>query len=223
MSKKKLFALSVVVIMIAILSFSSLAWFTDADDVTNKFMVAGSDDADPDDIFSVDVWEDLDGDGKKDTDAGGTYQDILPGDVLDKEPHVVNTGSYDQYIRVSVTISHAKVWGELAKQGLDVTSVFVGFDATKWDRIWNNISENPNAEEIVYAMYYKEILKPGEEIVVFTDVKIPESLTQELAAAFEGSFTINVKADAVQTQNVGVDTTNDVCDAYEAFKYIEAN
>ena len=74
MSKKKLLSLAVVVIMIAILSFSTLAWFNDSDSVSNKFYVADSEDTSPDDIFSVDVYEevDTDGDGTADTteDAG---------------------------------------------------------------------------------------------------------------------------------------------------------
>ena len=51
MSKKKLFSLAVIVIMIAILSFSSLAWFTDADSAKNDFTVAGAGEEDPDKIF----------------------------------------------------------------------------------------------------------------------------------------------------------------------------
>ena len=112
MNKKKVLSLSLVIIMIAILSFSSLAWFNDRDSVTNEFMIATSDDpSDPDDIFSVDVWEevDTDGDGEVDTvkpgedaDGGGaTFEDILPGSELIKKPVIENTGAYDQYIRVT--------------------------------------------------------------------------------------------------------------------------
>ena len=58
MSKKKVLSLALVVIMIAILSFSTLAWFNDTDSVKNEFHIATSDDAsDADDIFSVDLWE----------------------------------------------------------------------------------------------------------------------------------------------------------------------
>ena len=56
MTKKKLFTLAIAVCMIAILSFSSLAWFSDDDTVTNKFQLATSTE-DKDDIFSVDVLE----------------------------------------------------------------------------------------------------------------------------------------------------------------------
>ena len=50
MNKKKLLSLALAVIMIAILSFGTLAWFSDSDDVTNNFYIASSDDpSDPDD------------------------------------------------------------------------------------------------------------------------------------------------------------------------------
>ena len=79
MNKKKLLSLALAVIMIAILSFGTLAWFSASNTATNKFMVAGSEDADPDDIFSVDVWEDMDGDGVKDE----TWQDLCTVRVID--------------------------------------------------------------------------------------------------------------------------------------------
>ena len=106
MNKKKLLSLALVAIMIAILSFSTLAWFNDSDEVTNKFHVATSDDpSDPDDIFSVDVWEkvDTDGDGEPDTpnpgeDADGgeaVFENILPGARYLKNPIVKGDGTLE--------------------------------------------------------------------------------------------------------------------------------
>lgn len=232
MSKKKLLSLALVVIMIAILSFSSLAWFSDADQVTNEFLVAGSDDADPDEIFSVDVWEDKDGDGDPDDDLpeadkeGLVYENILPGDTLMKRPYVKNTGSYDQYIRVTVTISDAKAWIAAMGPTFDVTNVFLGYNAANWTHVWNNLNGAAVIpDNIVYVMYYKDIVPVGGEINVFTDIKIPESLTQEQAAAFSDDtvpgFTIDVKADAVQTRNVVPEGTAAEDAAWAAFKTVE--
>lgn len=231
MSKKKLLSLALVVIMIAILSFSSLAWFSDSDDVTNNFLVAGSDEDDPDDIFSVDVWEDRDGDGQPDDDLTGDeegliYEDILPGDKLMKRAYVKNTGSYEQYIRVTVTISDAEAWIAALGANFDVKEVFVGYDETKWTHVWNNLNgATAIPENITYVMYYKEILPVDGEINVFTDIQIPTSLTQEQAFAFgRDGFNIDVKADAVQTRNVGVDATTPAEDAaWTAFNYVAAN
>lgn len=131
MNKKKLFVIATVVSMIAILSFSTLAWFSDADSVTNNFQVDFEDkdndgEVSADEIFSVDVMEAVDAndDGKFDwtgatgdktvglkgdasSDGTFTYERILPGDMLFKRPSTKNTGSYKQYLRMKVTFNNA--------------------------------------------------------------------------------------------------------------------
>lgn len=135
MSKKKLLSLAVVMIMIAILSFSTLAWFSDSDSVTNNFQITGGSSGDPDAIFSVDVMEAVDADGDGDYDYNGdktiglegdtsndgtfTYEHILPGDMLFKRPSTKNTGSYDQYLRMKVTFNNAEaLLNKLGQYGL---------------------------------------------------------------------------------------------------------
>ena len=53
LNKKKVIALALVVCLIATLSMGSLAWFTDSDSVTNDFQIAGSENQNPDDVFSM--------------------------------------------------------------------------------------------------------------------------------------------------------------------------
>ena len=113
MTKKKVFVTALAVCLIAILSMGSLAWFSAQDSVTNNFYVADSEDNNPDDIFSVDVYEkyDSDGDGTpEEYQSGITYNDIHPGDELAKDAIVKNPGHYVQYIRVIITISDKAVW-----------------------------------------------------------------------------------------------------------------
>ena len=221
MSKKKWLSLALVVIMIAILSFSTLAWFNDTDEVTNKFVVATSDDpADPDDIFSVDVWEnvDTDGDGTPDTtkpgeDADGgeaVFENILPGAKYVKEPVIENTGAYDQYIRVVVTLSDGKAWMDALGAGYDLSTIFLGHDETLWTRETGTLTADG---ELVYVYYLNEVLAPADTATLFTHVQLPTSLTQEDMARLNGNFTLNIRADAIQTENLGdgVDT------AVEAF------
>ena len=216
-TKKKVFVLALAACLIAVASLGTLAWFSDSDSVTNNFYVADSDDDTADEIFSVDVWENTP-DGDEDQD-GFEYDDILPGDVLEKEPHVQNTGYYAQYVRVIVTISDAQAWINALGSNFDASQLFVGFDATMWDadHIWNNLVEAEDitaVEEIIFVLYYNDVLESGDDFTVFTDVKIPESLTQEQAAAFGvDGFSINVKAQAVQTENVGDS-------AFEAFQTV---
>lgn len=216
MNKRKVFVTALAVCLVAILSMGSLAWFSAQDNVTNNFYVADSTDTKPDDIFSVEVFErvDTDGDGVIDAalfENGFNYKDVLPGDLLVKEPVVRNTGYYKQYIRVIVTISDATAWLNAVGENIDMNTVFVGFDETKWTNIEKKIAGE--TDTVTYVLYYDGILESGNDITLFTDVKIPESLTQAQAAAFNGNFTIDVKAQAVQTENVGAN-------AFEAFKTV---
>lgn len=219
-NKKKVFVCALVVCLIATISMGTLAWFNDSDEVTNNFMIAGSED-DPNEIFSVDVWEKTPAE-EKDQD-GHDYGDIQPGDLLLKEAHVENTGYYDQYIRVTVTISDAQAWIAALGADFNAADVFVGFEPTMWNHIWNNLSENPAAEEIQYVMYYNGILGAGEDITVFENVQIPGSLDQYQMAEFGGNFSITVKADAVQTANVVPEGTAPEDAAWAAFKFVESN
>ena len=227
LSKKKVFALALAVCLIATLSFGSLAWFTDNDSVTNDFMIAGSDDEKPDDIFSVDVWEDKDGDGQRDDDdpsadgEGLDYEDILPGDILTKVAHVKNTGSYEQYIRVKITVSDAKVWQDIYKANMVPVTEFVDVELSE---VYNGmVGSYLEGDNFVYYLYYNEPLAAddpettdvdeADDIVIFNKVTIPTHMTQQQAAPFAGGFQVSVHADAVQTKNVGENV-------YEAFQTV---
>lgn len=225
MSKKKLLSLSLVVIMIAILSLSSLAWFNDSDEVTNKFYIASSEDpSDPDDIFSVDLWEPVDenNDGVIDEDekeqVGLEFDNVLPGATYDKEPTVENTGAYDQYIRVVVTLTDGNAWMEILGRGYDLSTIFLGHDESKWTRSVGTLVN----DEIIYVYYLNEVLAPGETEVLFTDVKLPTSLTQEDMAKLDGGFDLNIRVDAIQTENLGdgVDTAQEAFAAANWGNYV---
>lgn len=210
-TKKKVFVSALIICLLAIVSMSTLAWFSASDSVKNEFYVADSGDHtdDPDAIFSVAVWEKTP-ESDKDTD-GYTYKEILPGAKLTKEPHIENTGYYSQYIRAIVTISDANAW-LAAVEGIDMAEVFLGFD----ESVWTNISmeHDTTADTLTYVLYYDGILESGKDITLFNQVKIPESLTVAQAAAFAGDFSITVKAQAVQTENVG----NNAFEAFETVK-----
>ena len=216
-TKKKLFVTAVSVCLIAILSAGTLAWFSYSDTVQNKFMVADSSDTEPDDIFSVDVYEEnIDGNV---TDTGITYENILPGDVRVKDAHVKNTGYYDQYIRVIVEISDSAAWKAALGENFDnykIEDCFVGFDTSKW----NNISITEKEGNIQIVLYYNEKLASDQDIQLFQSVKIPTELTQEAAALFGGDFTIDIKAQAVQTENVVPAGTAKEQEAYKAFETV---
>lgn len=229
MKKTKVLLIALAVCLIAVLSMGTLAWFSADDAVTNQFYIASSDDTDPEDIFSVDVWENTP-DGDKDQD-GYEYKDILPGDVLKKEANVENTGYYDQYIRVTVTVSDAAAWMAAlnTNQTPRLDKIVDGWDPNA--NLWVDCSAEIVNDSIVYTMYYNGILLGDQDsiydngtnkdvVTVFTAVKIPEGMTVAQADAFENNFAITVKADAVQTENLGVDRTKGE-GALEAFAVVE--
>lgn len=212
MNKKKVLSLAIVLIMIAILSFSSLAWFTDTDSVSNKFMMANSAD-DPDEVFSVDVWEYGQGDTDNKEQDGYTYEDILPGGRYHKEPYVENTGSYDQYIRAHITVTNADAWIAALGNGYDLGKMFEGHDESAWTRYEPGVyNSTENTYTMTFYLNYK--LAPGAKACLFNTVVIPTELTQEDMTFIGGEFDLKIEADAVQTENLGdgVDT------AYEAFQ-----
>lgn len=224
-TKKKLFVVAVAVCLIAILSFSTLAWFTDSESVDNEFNMAGNADTDtPEEIFSIDVFEpvDEDGDGVIDEDEkldGITYDDILPGGVYAKQPTVENTGSYAAWIRMKVTVTNADAWIAALNSlgganGYDLANLFAGHDESKWTRYEEGVYEN---NTYTMTFYLNEKLEPGHEAYLFTHVQIPGALTQNDMVFVGGGFEIDIKADAVQTENLGegVDT------AYEAFAAVD--
>ena len=221
MSKKKLLSLSLVVIMIAILSFGTLAWFNDTDSVTNEFYVADSDgDGTPD--FSVEVVESTtDEDGEKPgtpkEDGGFIYDHLLPGDTLSKIVWVENTGDYDQWIRINITISDWSVWekaitkalkadgvatvGDTAVNGYVYTKLLDGFERSLY--LEKGYLNNDAAKDTrTYTLYYKKILKPGDAFQVMQNIKIPTVLEQEDMKFGTDGFTVTIKAEAVQAGNL---------------------
>ena len=220
LTKKKVFISALAICLVAIISMGTLAWFNAQDEVTNNFMIADSDDDTPNEIFSVDVWENTPA-GDKDQD-GHEYTNILPGDTLKKEARVENTGHYAQYIRGTVTISDAQAWIDALGANFNVADVFDGFVESDWNHIWNNVNgATAIPENFVYVMYYKDILESGDVIEVFNNVKLPTSLTREEAVAFAGGFNITVKAEAVQTENVVPAGTPAEDAAWTAFNTVE--
>lgn len=212
LNKQKVFALALAVCLIATLSMGSLAWFTDDDSVTNDFFIAGSEDENPDDVFSVDVWEDAtpeDPDGEDKIQDGIEYPNILPGDDLYKEVNVENTGAYAQYIRTTVTVTDAHIWQAIYGEhfvALDKIATDLNPAFTTYRIVCDEVNDT-----LTYVLYYENILAVDEVVTLFTNVAIPEELTREQAAEMAGGFQINVVAEAVQTENVG----NNAVEAFE--------
>ena len=212
MNKTKVLALALAVCMLAIASFSSLAWFTHQDSVTNDFLIAGSEDQNPDKVFSVDVWEE-DANGVR-YDDGMQFPAIEPGDDLYKEVNIENTGAYAQYVRVIVTVTDAHIWQEIFEGEEHFPLTYLVTDLNENFESWAVICDEV-ADTMIYVLNYNTTLafEEGFDVVnLFTNVHIPEAMDRYQAAEMQ-NFQINVVAQAVQTQNVGAN-------AAEAFETV---
>lgn len=216
MTKKKVFVAALAICLVAIISMGTLAWFSAQDEVTNNFMIADSDDDTANEIFDVDVWE-KDEDGER-TDEGIQYVDLQPGSVLTKEAWVENLGYYDQYVRVTVTISDAQAWLNAVNKSIDDLMITHILDVDETNLFVAN--RTMKDDKITFVLYYSNILDGNDadaegesaddnKMQLFTKVMIPTAMTREEAAAFNADgthgFTIDVKAEAIQTENVGDD------------------
>ena len=218
-TKKKLFVVAVAVCLIAILSFSTLAWFSDSESVKNDFIVSSDDDETPDDIFSVDVFEWIDGEDpdepEKVEEGGHEFENVVPGDKLHKEPVVKNTGRYNQWVRLTLTFSDYDAWTALMDGNTEGGPVNLLTKSGDWNK-WVLDSATHDEDGYVYVYYLNTVLEPGVEVGTFTYVNIPGSLDQEDMFNIE-SLSLDVKAEAVQVENVGAEN------AKEAFETVEAD
>lgn len=205
MTKKKVFVTALAICLVAIISMGTLAWFNASDEVTNKFLIADSDqDGTPD--FKVDVWEnDPANPGVKDQD-GVTYTDIAPGDVLAKNPTVENLGDYDQWIRVYVTFDeYATIKAACDAKGISSDlRTWLDVDSNAWyaDDSATTIANN----SVTYVYYYRYKLTTddaAQTAVLFNNVTIPGEFEQEDMRFVSGDFSIKVKAEALQADNTG--------------------
>lgn len=234
MNKKKLLSLALVVIMIATISFSSLAWFTDTDSAKNEFTIGGAEQGDPDQIFSVEVKEYVD--GENDPVDNMDFEKILPGDTFKKEAFITNPGAYEQYIRVTIKISD---W-DLVK---DLITVNMANDFSEnWHIVSQGVSVNRSGNltvrgnnsvdregNLVVVMYLDHKLQPEErETVRIMDyVQISKNATQQDfgKAQFIDGFFIDIKAEAAQTENILPDyrdVRDDVDNAIQTFAALDA-
>jgi len=224
MNKKKIFIVALAVCLLSTLALGTLAWFTDEDQVTNDFYVGSSDGSiKPNEVFGIDLWENRDTNGDGDYNEPGdaekaeglTYETILPGERLSKEPHLENTGIHPQYVRAIVTVTEADILKvAMTPKGSDVSvwedvKLFLPGTSDKWELAHKYYT---NKNTFVFVYYYNEVLEAGAVTEpLFDAVVIPTELTKEQAARME-DFSINIVGQAIQSEHLA-----DVTNAKEVF------
>ena len=217
LNKKKVFVAALAVCLVAIISMGTLAWFSDSDFVKNDFMITDSTVTNPDEVFSVDIYETkvdenvnvvTDANGKPETtDAGNTYDNIAPGDVLTKDPTVKNTGTYNQWVRVKVTLTNAENWLALfQKYNLTLNDLFTNIDSDAWVGVEDYTI---TGGAMTFTYFLKDQLAPNQTVTLFDKVTIPEIFDQTDIYAVK-EFALTFVAEAVQVEN----TKDNAVDAF---------
>ena len=209
--KKRTFTVALIICLVAIIGFSSLAYFQSSKSMTNYFAVAGIQDPtdpnetiNPADLFSIKL-DEIDITGTSDrTEDGNIYAGILPGDTLAKDPTVTNTGKYDAWVRVKVTVTDYKAWAAACtKHGItDLADIFNGHDATKWERGIADESPNESADEYTFVYYYKAEVPAGGTAKLFDSITIPAEFDIDDMVSL-ATFQLKVTGEAIQVANTG--------------------
>lgn len=209
LTKKKVFVVALAVCLIAIISMSTLAWFTASDEAENIFKVSTDDQTQKPD-FKLDLFEhEADEDGKiSDTEVdANTYDNIAPGDVLYKDPTVRNDGQYDMWVRVKVTLTGYDKWQAILGTGYDFRKILSGV-STDWS--FDTIETDATAKTLTLVYYKDAKLAVGDTSTLFTNVNIPTEFTVDNMPT---EFNLNVVAEAIQADNTG----NNAKDAFTAY------
>ena len=216
MNKRRTLVCALIVCLVAILACGSLAYFVGEAEVTNTFRVATYDPdnpdepIDPDELFSIKIYEsDKDAEGGKNYE-GLTYEKILPGSAVEKDPTIVNTGAYSAYVRMEVTFDKYSAWKDA--DVTDLTTVLTDV-SDEWTLKTEETAEDTEADTVTYVYYREEALAAEAESTLFEGVKIPDTLTVDQMSAL-GQFTISIAGDAIQSDNI----EGDVYDAFELFE-----
>lgn len=183
--KKRAILFSAIALVAIILVGTTLAYFTDTDAKQNVFTIGN---------VTGSLNEKKDGKDTKDdsSSTGFTYDNVKPGDSLDKEPYVeLGSTSQDAYARIKVTVS-----GDLdAAHMADVLNGLTGTEAG-----WYKVA----IDDTSCYFYYQNVLsnKTGgatKTSYVFTKVNIPsETWGNEVS---NKTFKIDVVGDLIQADN----------------------
>ena len=214
-TKKKVLVGALVLSLAAIVSVGSIAWYSASSNVQNKFFVASSTDPDPDKTFSIKVIEKTPSSttDDPDDDDGYEYDDVFPGTNLVKAPYVKNTGTLPQYVRVVVKVSDASalktvygITGETLVVPFD--SLVNNYQSTAW--LIDSSTLDAPSDTMTYVFYANDVLEADAQVKLFDGLTVPDTLDKGQVVNFtkkEGdtkrSFTMDIKAQAVQTKNLG--------------------
>lgn len=147
--------------------------------------------------------------------------DITPGQEIDKNPMVTNTGINDAFVYLQVAIPTAEVITADVNGNRNPEREQELFTFTKKDG-WELISEDAGESEKIYTYAYNKVLAANQQTgSLFDTVVFANVIEGELDTA---QLSVPVRAYAIQTANTGGDAASVVEQAKTAYlKYVNQN
>lgn len=198
MKKSKILLLTLCAVLVVTATvLGTLAFLTSQDTVVNTFSVGKVE-------IKLDETK-VTPDGKPVVGADRVKENqyhLLPGLTYTKDPTMtVVKGSEASYVRMLVTFNHMKELDAIfAPTGADMTSIFNGYDANKWEL--KAVERDETANTLTYEFRYKGIVTPTatDDLVLeplFDSVTVPGFLDGEDMAAI-ADLKITVVGNAIQ-------------------------
>lgn len=198
MKKSKILLLTLCAVLVVTATvLGTLAFLTSQDTVVNTFSVGKVE-------IKLDETK-VTPDGKPVEGADRVKENqyhLLPGLTYTKDPTMtVVKGSEASYVRMLVTFDHMKELDAIfAPTGADMTSIFNGYDANKWEL--KAVERDETANTLTYEFRYKGIVTPTatDDLVLealFDSVTVPGFLDGEDMAAI-ADLKITVVGNAIQ-------------------------
>lgn len=186
--KKRIALVSVICVALALLAFSTLAYFTREDKTTNVITMG---------TVEMSLTEEGEGTAVVDPEGNTTgmkFENVVPGKIVSKKPIITNTGSEMFYTRVRVTTS---IEPAVAGTVLDASLVQPNIDTETWIPDGNG------------WYYYSGALNSGEYVSPFDSVTFDAAMGNDYQSC---TVTMTVEAQAVQVKNNPVPLTGTILD-----------
>ena len=183
----------IAVVMASVLG--TLAWLTDQETVVNTVTVGKVD-------ITVDEAK-VNPDGTPVTGADrvtGNQYHLIPGQTYTKDPTMtVKAGSTEAYVRMELTLNCKAELDAIFAPGVELTSIFQGYDASKWIYV----GETTDGNTVTYEFrYYTTVSAESADVELeplFTSFTIPGELDGNDLNAIQ-SLQITVVGHAIQAQ-----------------------
>lgn len=149
------------------------------------------------------------------------YTKIVPGEDIDKDPQIKNTGLNDAFVYLEIAVPMAEVMAA-DQNGRRLERKLQELFSFQAGKEWTNLTTESVENTMVYVYAYNEILKPEETTnPIFETMKFLNIIEGQLDTQ---QITVPVRAYAIQTAYMGEEEASVPDRARAAYeKYVNQN